>query len=104
MAGKRLVSLAPSELKEVYEPLIGAKHSDHQLAPYIKAADLLDGYLKCVTELQAGNQKFVVAKQQIADSLAQLRMEEVDYFLEHLAPSFAKTLDEISEPLPYEKN
>lgn len=103
LAGERLINLAPPELKEVYESLIGAKHSDHELAPYLKAADLLDGYLKCVTELQAGNKEFVVAKQQIADSLAQLGMEEVDYFLEHLAPSFEKTLDEISEPLPNDK-
>lgn len=100
LAGERLVSLAPPKLRDAYKPLIGAKHSNHRLAPYIKAADLLDGYLKCVSELQAGNREFAVAKQQIAASLAELNMEEVDYFLEHLAPSFEKTLDEISEPLP----
>jgi 5'-deoxynucleotidase len=96
-AGKRLISMIPQELQKIYEPLINAKNEDHELKPYCKAADLLDAYLKCVTELSAGNREFLVAKQQIEKSIKNLNMPEVDYFLKELAPSFEKTLDEISE-------
>ncbi|TMW73442.1 5'-deoxynucleotidase [Alteribacter natronophilus] len=96
LAAEKLASKAPGELKDVYSSLIGHK-GDEAIASYIKAADLLDAYLKCTSELLAGNREFAVAKNQIQENLDRLDMEEVDYFLRHFAPSFEKTLDEISE-------
>ncbi|MBM7094470.1 5'-deoxynucleotidase [Bacillus sp. H-16] len=96
LAAKKLVNKAPSDLKHVYQKLIADKDGS-ELSRYIKAADLLDAYLKCMSELQAGNREFAVAKSQIEDTLQSLEMEEVHYFLTHFAPSFDKTLDEISE-------
>ncbi|MNI98140.1 5'-deoxynucleotidase YfbR [compost metagenome] len=63
----------------------------------MKAADLLDAYLKCVTELSAGNREFGTAKKQIEQAIQGMDMPEVDYFLQYLAPSLEKTLDELSE-------
>ena len=96
LAAERLVNQAPSELKHVYKSIISEKN-EKELYQYVKAADLLDAYLKCVTELAAGNREFAVAKNQIEQKIHELHMPEVDYFLKHLAPSFEKTLDEISE-------
>ncbi|PYZ98267.1 5'-deoxynucleotidase [Alteribacter lacisalsi] len=96
LAAEKLADKAPAELKHVYAGLIGKK-ADDSLAAYIKAADLLDAYLKCTSELLAGNREFAVAKNQIQENLTNLNMVEVEYFLEHFAPSFEKTLDEISE-------
>lgn len=96
LAAEKLTSQAPEELKDVYKDVI-QKQDDDELSRYIKAADLLDAYLKCVTELSAGNREFVVAKKQIEEKMNSLNMPEVGYFLTHLAPSFEKTLDEISE-------
>jgi len=105
MAADRLMGMVPEELKTAYKPLItgkygtpadgGAEHAE--LKRYVKAADLLDAYLKCVSELSAGNREFAVAKRQIESSIEKLDMEEVRYFLAHMAPSFEKTLDELSE-------
>lgn len=95
LAAERLVNQAPDELKSVYHNLIYDKH-DPDLSPFIKAADLLDAYLKCTSELSAGNREFVVAKNQIEQKINELNMPEVDFFLTHFAPSFEKTLDEIS--------
>ena len=36
-------------------------------------------------------------KRQLEDTLRGLGLPEVDYFLEHFAPSFSKTLDELTE-------
>lgn len=96
LAAEKLVKQAPNELKHVYEEAI-CNPSNQELSKYIKAADLIDAYLKCTIELSAGNREFVVAKKQIEEKINQLNMPEVDYFLHHFAPSFEKTLDEISE-------
>jgi len=100
MAAERLLDMIPPKLREAYAPLIDAKSPgmlEPELKKYVKAADLLDAYLKCVTELSAGNKEFGSAKKQIEQSIQKLNMPEVDYFLQHMAPSLEKTLDELSE-------
>ncbi|NHN31547.1 5'-deoxynucleotidase [Paenibacillus agricola] len=98
LASERLLDMIPEALRSVYEPLIDAKSPTYtDLKKYVKAADLLDAYLKCVTELSAGNKEFGSAKKQIDASIQALNMPELDYFLQHLAPSLEKTLDELSE-------
>lgn len=99
LASERLIGMVPDELKQVYKPLIEGKHERNELRKYIKAADLLDAYLKCLTELSAGNKEFSVAKKQIEQNINSMNMPEIDYFLNHLAPSFEKTLDELSKEL-----
>ena len=96
LASQRLLDMVPDNLKSVYQPLVTGKHDQTELRRYVKAADLLDAYLKCVTELSAGNREFAVAKQQILQSIHNLNLPEADYFLEHFAASFEKTLDELS--------
>ncbi|MFD0870162.1 MULTISPECIES: 5'-deoxynucleotidase [Paenibacillus] len=95
-ASKKLLSMMPPQLKDAYRPLLEGGQ-DEELRVMVKAADLLDAYIKCVTELSTGNREFAVAKKQIEQSMIELDLPEVRYFLEHLAPSFEKTLDELSE-------
>lgn len=98
LAAERLLDMIPDTLRHVYEPLIDTKSSSQsELKKYVKGADLLDAYLKCVTELSAGNKEFGSAKKQIEQSIQELNMPELDYFLQNLAPSLEKTLDELSE-------
>ncbi|MCR8643726.1 5'-deoxynucleotidase [Paenibacillus sp. N1-5-1-14] len=97
LAAVRLQDMIPPKLQSVYAPLLTHSDEDEELRAFVKAADLLDAYLKCVTELSAGNREFGTAKKQIEQSLHQLGLPEVDYFLEHFAPSMEKTLDELSE-------
>jgi 5'-deoxynucleotidase len=96
MAGKQLLEMVPEPLRATYRPLIGGEAADSELLRWVKAADRLAAYLKCAAEVAAGNKEFAVAKSQVEKQVRGLRMKEVDYFLEHFAPSFDKTLDEIS--------
>jgi 5'-deoxynucleotidase len=73
------------------------EEADRELMKMLKAADLLDAYIKCLSELSSGNREFAVAKGQTEQALALLKMPEIDWFLAHMAPSFSKTLDELSE-------
>ncbi|PTX60756.1 5'-deoxynucleotidase [Melghirimyces profundicolus] len=95
LAADRLCDLIPRELKKSYAPLI--RETEPELYKWVKGADLLDGYLKCLTEMSAGNREFAIAKEDLKTRLDRLEMPEIDYFLEHFAPSFTKTLDELSE-------
>lgn len=103
-AAHKLLDMIPDELVSAYRQMIGGPQSseenneqEQQLKKIIKAADQLDAYIKCITELSAGNKEFTVAMHQIAQALKQMNLKEIDYFLEHLAPSLEKTLDELSD-------
>lgn len=96
LAGEQLLSMVPPELISAYRPLIPASETDIELMSIVKAADKLAAYLKCASEIAAGNREFAVAKRQLEETVRALGTPEVDYFLEHFAPSFDQTLDEIS--------
>jgi 5'-deoxynucleotidase len=97
LAADKLYEMIPQELQAIYKPLITGKTDQTTLRRYVKAADLLDAYLKCLTELSAGNREFGTAKKQIEHTIQEMDMPEVTYFLTHLAPSLEKTLDEMSQ-------
>ncbi|MBN2910443.1 5'-deoxynucleotidase [Polycladomyces sp. WAk] len=95
LAAERLCDMIPEPLHRHYRPLIHGEDSD--LHRWVKAADLLDAYLKCEMEISAGNREFAVAKQEIERRLQSLDMPEVDYFLRHFGSSFTRTLDELHD-------
>ena len=88
--------MVPEALLATYRPLLQGSEQDAELLGWVKAADKLDAYLKCAMELAAGNREFGTAKRQLEATLRALDLPEVDYFLEHFAPSFEKTLDELT--------
>ncbi|MBW4082318.1 5'-deoxynucleotidase [Paenibacillus sp. S150] len=101
IAAERLAAMIPPELTAVYAPLLQPQDcppgsGDAGLLRYVKAADHLDAYLKCVWEVAAGNREFAAAKAQTAAKLRGLDMPEMDYFLIHMAPGFEMSLDELS--------
>jgi 5'-deoxynucleotidase len=101
IAAERLTGMIPPELQVIYTQLMQPEDSspdseDVLLHSYVKAADRLDAYLKCVWEVAAGNREFAAAKEQTGVKLRGLGLQEVDYFLTHMAPSFEMSLDELS--------
>jgi 5'-deoxynucleotidase len=97
LASEQLLSMVPGQLAPEYRPLITSAERDPALMRWVKAADALDAYLKCAIEFAAGNREFAVAERQLEAKARAMGMPEVDYFLERFAPSFRKTLDEITE-------
>jgi 5'-deoxynucleotidase len=97
LASEELLGMVPEPLREAYRPLVDQRQRDPELMRWVKAADALDAYLKCAMELASGNREFAVAARQLEAKARSMEMPEVDYFLERFAPSFHKTLDEITE-------
>lgn len=94
-AQKEFLAMLPEDLRASYAPLLldtVMPDEHHQL---IKAADIIAASLKCQSELQAGNQEFKIAAQDINKRLAALELPEVKDFVREFAPAFALTLDEI---------
>ena len=93
VAQDKLLSMLPPELIPAYEPLV--RESDPEVKRYVKAADKLSAYIKCVEELKAGNSEFKKAAEQTMAALKDMGMEELDYFTEQFLPAFGLTLDEL---------
>jgi len=80
-------------LAGAYRPLL--KEEDAGVKTIVKAADKLAAYIKCMEEKAAGNREFADAERQTLQSLNQMGLPEVDYFLRHFGASFGLTLDEL---------
>jgi len=99
LAAERLMATIPSELQAAYQPFItgDVSSSDEAVLKYVKAADTLDAYLKCVSEMAAGNREFATARRQTEEKLRQLGMPEVEWLLARMTSGFEKTIDELTE-------
>lgn len=92
-ASIRLLSFLPDELRSSYESLLIQEDSD--VCAYVKAADKLSAYIKCIEERKAGNNEFISAEAQILGVLKENPLPEVEYFIKNFIPSFELTLDEL---------
>ncbi len=96
-AKDRLFSTLPDELKAGYEDAIYFEERHPELYRYVKAADKLSAYLKCLSETGAGNREFSRAEEATRRTLDRMaeEMEELGWFMEHVLPSYSATLDEL---------
>ncbi len=92
-ANETLLELLPDTFQAAYRPLLF--ECDEQISAYVKAADKLSAYIKCIEERKAGNNEFLSAEQQIYSTLKSNSMPELQYFLENFIPAFELTLDEL---------
>ncbi|ERM08954.1 5'-nucleotidase [Pantoea agglomerans Tx10] len=100
IAQQKLIEMLPEEFQAIYRPLIDEHlHSEEEQA-VVKQADALCAYVKCLEELSAGNNEFLLAKARLEKTLALRRSPEMDYFVEVFIPSFSLSLDEISQDTP----
>ena len=93
VAQDKLLGMLPPELAGAYEPLL--RGEDEESRRYVKAADKLAAWLKCLEERKAGNSEFVQAQEETLRALQAMEMEEVTWFLEHVGESFGLTLDQL---------
>ena len=93
IAGERLLDMLPSQLRASYEHLV--LEDDEEVTPIVKAADKLSAYIKCVEEQKAGNTEFDTAAVQTFQALKDLRMPEVDWFVENCLEAFSLNIDQL---------
>lgn len=96
-AANQLLKDLPIEMGKSYEKFIVPGEADEMIHQYVKAADKLSAYIKCIEETKMGNQEFFKAGETIKAELEQMKIEEVDYFMKHFLPAYFLTIDEQAE-------
>ena len=91
-AENRLLSMLPNELQPAYQKCFGYE-KEGDVYPYVKAADTLSAYIKCIEECRQGNADFSVALESTLAKLHKMNMPEVEYFLTTFIPSIGLPLD-----------
>lgn len=94
-AETEMLSLLPSELKTSFSQFLLHRDMHPDVAQLVKAADIISAYLKCQSELHAGNKEFSKAESEIELKIRQLDQPEVEYFMAHFVESYQLTLDEL---------
>lgn len=92
---EKLLSMLPEEMADEYYSLFFKNPDDMECWGIVKAADRISAYVKCVEEVKAGNNEFKKASETILDSIRNIELPEVKYFMDRFMPSFSLSLDEI---------
>lgn len=95
IAAEQLIAELPQEMQSEYEKIL--KEEKNEDWKYVKAADKLSAYIKCIEEKNMGNTDFKKAEETLEKSVKDMGMEEVEFFLEKFLPSYTMTLDEINK-------
>lgn len=96
-AADSLLRMLPENLRPHYRLLMSMEEDDPETYRYVKAADKISAYIKCVEELRSGNDEFRRAAAQTRQAIREMHFPEADYYMEQFAPTFALNLDELQE-------
>ena len=96
VAAERLLNMLPEDIRKSYYSLFFAQEEDAYLWKLVKAADKLSALIKCIEEAKAGNTEFISAEKSLINILNDMKIKEVDIFLEEFLPAYYKTLDELN--------
>lgn len=94
VAKDELLSGIPEEMRAVYAPLLLDTKEEEELWHFVKAADKLSAYIKCIEEMRMGNMDFEKAGESVRIILEEMNMPEVVFFMEKFIPAYKLTIDE----------
>ncbi len=93
IAGNRLLDMLPPALRNSYEHLV--LEDDPEVTPIVKAADKLSAHIKCIEEQKTGNSEFDSAAAQTWQSMKDMALPELDWFLSNCLEPFSRNLDQL---------
>lgn len=95
-AAIQLLSMLPADMRKNYESVFIPTKEETSLWRLVKAADKLSALIKCIQERKAGNTEFIKAEESLRGILTEMRLREVDIFMEEFLPAYDRTLDELN--------
>lgn len=88
-----LLKHLPSELSAEYAKIVSDDDSvEHQ---FVKYADKICAYVKCLDEAKMSNSEFAKAEKTILEEIRAYNSREVDFFLDNFIEAYKLTLDEL---------
>ena len=94
VAKEELLEGLPEEMRDIYAPVLSDTEEEKQMWRFVKAADKISAYIKCIEEQRMGNQDFEKAGESIRNIISGMKMPEADYFMEKFIPAYMMTIDE----------
>lgn len=94
VAKDELLKGLPDPMKPVYDAVLLDTEEEQELWHYVKAADKISAYIKCLEEMRMGNHDFEKAGDSLKQIIDEMHVPEVDFFMEHFIPAYLLTLDE----------
>lgn len=94
VAKEELLKGLPVEMRSYYDNILAEDEEDKELWKYVKAADKLSAYIKCIAEQTMGNHDFDTARTSIGEIIEEMDIPEVRFFVEKFIPAYELTLDE----------
>ena len=91
-ANDKLLETLPVEMRNDYAEVLNYDPLSYE-AKLIKASDTISAYVKCIEECSMGNGDFKNALEATEKRLREMRLDEVDWFLDSFRDSFGKTVD-----------
>ena len=89
----KLLKLLPTEMVEVYTNIVNDNQSiEHK---FVKYADKICAYIKCIDEVKMSNSEFFKAEKTIRAEIDAINSPEVKFFMENFVDAFYLTLDEL---------
>ncbi len=90
-----LLNLLPDSLQPSFSKYLLHQEIPADVALIVKAADRISAYLKCQSELDAGNKEFTTALEEIEKSIRKMKLPAVEFFMGTFVESYQLTLDEL---------
>lgn len=96
-AVNKLLETADPDIKDSLRPYMTQESLTDYEKQLLKGADKICALTKCIEELQSGNKEFESAYQTTYQSICDMHLDEVDYFMENMLGSFRLCLDELAK-------
>ena len=96
-ATDRMLATVDPAIKNNIADFVKADILNDREKKILKAADKFSALIKCMEELQCGNSEFKLAYESTKNSLCDMQLPEVDYFMENMLPSYSLCLDELAK-------
>jgi len=93
VAKDELLEGLPDKLRSVYGSLLHKTDEESLEWQYVKAADKISAYIKCVGEINMGNNDFSDAYTATRESIDRITLPEVKFFMDSFMDAYNMTID-----------
>lgn len=97
VAEEQMLSGISPDIRERYRGVLLETEEEAELWKYVKAADKISAYIKCIEEKKTGNRDFEDAEVTIYNAINDMGLPEADYFMKEYIPAYMLTIDKSGE-------
>lgn len=93
----KMLDTIDGDIRNDISPFVTAENLSDREVKILKAADKFSALIKCMEELQCGNSEFKSAYNSTKQSIEEMNLPEVDYFMNNMLPAYNLCLDELAK-------